>query len=310
MTPPLVSQTLAALLCAAAPLPPGSVVPAPFPPAADADGSVETYANPTPVGPPSSFGPVGPPALNGPGPVEVGPVGPPTEAVKPPVSPRPIPVGPTAPLPPGAGPLPTAPVPQVAAPAFVRPGGPRRRRSMQSLSFTHIALPEPRVVQVHDIVTVLVDEKAEVAVQSRFDRRRNLTLEANIDEFVRLDPTGRLIASATAQPSIDLGAGVRAQANGGSLDSEAVRYRIAAEVVDVLPNGNVVLEARKSIRNNRDVWEYTLTGTIAAEKIARDMTAISEDIAAVRISKRSTGKVARSTGRAWGVRLLDRLWPF
>ena len=309
MTPPLFAAALAAALFAT-PLPPGAVVPAPFPPAADPDGSVGTYENVGPVGPPSSFGPVGPPALNGPGPVPVGPIGPPTVAVQPPVSPRPIPVAPAAPLPPGAGHLPAALVPQVAAPSFVRPGGPRRPRSMRSLSFTHIALPEPRVVKVHDIVTVLVDEKAEVAVQSRFDRRRNLTLEANIDEFVRLDPTGRLIASATAQPSIDLGAGVRAQANGGSLDSEAVRYRIAAEVVDVLPNGNVVLEARKSIRNNRDVWEYTLTGTIAAEKIARDMTAISEDIAAVRISKRSTGKVARSTGRAWGVRLLDRLWPF
>ncbi len=203
-------------------------------------------------------------------------------------------------------------VPAAATPVRigVRPGGPRVPRSIRALSLTHIALPEPRAITVHDIITVLVDEKSEIAVQSRFDRRRNATLEASIDEFVRLDPTGRLILSATGDPSIDLGAGVRTQANGSSIDSEAVRYRIAAEVVDVLPNGNVVLEARKQIRDNKAVFEYTLTGTIAAEKVNRDMTALSEDVAALKIEKRTSGKVRNSTRLPWGAQVLDAVWPF
>ncbi|NNJ27034.1 Flagellar L-ring protein [Planctomycetes bacterium LzC2] len=181
---------------------------------------------------------------------------------------------------------------------------------MQALSLTHITLPEARTIQVHDIITVLVDEKSEVSVQSRFDRRRSSSIEASIDDFVRLDPTGRLILSATGEPSIDLSAGVRKQNQGSGLDTEAVRYRIAATVVDVLPNGNVVLEARKEIVNNRDVWEYTLTGIIAAEKVNRDMTAVSEDMADTKISKRSKGKIFDSTRRAWGERIIDMVWPF
>jgi len=181
---------------------------------------------------------------------------------------------------------------------------------VQALSLTHLVLPEPRAIAVHDIITVLVDEKSEVAVQSRFDRRRSASLDASIDEFVRLDPTGRLILSATGDPAMDVSSGVRIQSDGRSLDTEAVRYRIAAEVVDVLPNGNVVLEARKEIRSNGDVWEYRLTGTIAAEKVRRDMTALSEDIANMQVDKQSAGKVFSSAARAWGVRMLDVMWPF
>ncbi|MFH5803778.1 flagellar basal body L-ring protein FlgH [Alienimonas sp. DA493] len=205
---------------------------------------------------------------------------------------------------------PAAVAPATPVTVGVRPGGRRAPQSMQALSLTHISLPEARTLAVHDIITVLVDEKSEVAVQSRFDRRRNSSIDASIDEFVRLDPTGRLVLSATGDPGMDLSAGVRMQSNGSGVDTEAVRYRIAAEIVDVLPNGNVVLEARKQIRNNRDVWEYTLTGTIAAQKVNRDLTAHSEDIAALKIEKRSKGKIYSSAARPWGVRAFDMLWPF
>ena len=252
----------------------------------------------------------GPSLLNEPRPAMIPHAGPPYDRPAVPTDRAPAAA---VPSPAGVQTAPSAalPAPQtVAAPAVVRPGGPRRVRSMQQLSFTHIPVPEPRVVQVHDIVTILVDEKSEVLIQSRFDRRRTATLEAGINEFLRLDAFGRLVPSATASPGADLEAGVRLQANGGSTDAEGIRYRIAADVVDVLPNGNVVLEARKQIRSKRDTWEYTLTGTIAAEKIRADMTAVSEDIANLRISKDQTGKVSNSTRPGWGLRMFDRFWPW
>ena len=298
------------LTAPAAALPPAYIAPAPLPLAPDLIGPASGGGFPGTLGGGVNGG-TGPGLnlLDQPRPALVPHAGPPYDA--PPAAVDRAPAS-AVPSPAGVQPLPEvrrpAPAPPVSA--VVRPGGPRRPRSMRSLSFTHIALPEPRVVQVHDIVTVLVDEKSEVVIQSRFDRRRTATLEAGINEFLRLDAFGRLVPSATASPGADLEAGVRLQANGGATDAEGIRYRIAAEVVDVLPNGNVVLEARKKIRSNRDVWEYTLTGTIASEKIRRDMTAVSEDVAALKIEKRQSGKVYNSTNPGWGLRALDRMWPF
>ena len=93
-------------------------------------------------------------------------------------------------------------------------------------------------------------------------------------------------------------------------EGEGIRYRIAATVVGVLPNGNVVLEARKVIHSNDGAWEYTLTGTIASRDIRNDYTASSETIANLQIEKNQSGKVADSTQRPWGLWLYDKLSPF
>ena len=93
-------------------------------------------------------------------------------------------------------------------------------------------------------------------------------------------------------------------------EQEGIRYRIAATVVDVLPNGNIILEARKSIRSNKDIWEYSLTGTLRPQDIQQDNTALSENIANLAIVKKSRGKVNDSTQRPWGILLYDALSPF
>jgi flagellar L-ring protein precursor FlgH len=93
-------------------------------------------------------------------------------------------------------------------------------------------------------------------------------------------------------------------------EKEEVLYRIAATVVDVLPNGNLVLEAQKEIQTNREVWTYTLTGTIRSQDINRDNTALSENIANLQIKKTQSGKVYDSTKRPWGTRLYDMFFPF
>ncbi|MEM7810213.1 MAG: flagellar basal body L-ring protein FlgH [Planctomycetota bacterium] len=186
---------------------------------------------------------------------------------------------------------------------------PRPPRSTASLSFIAVPAPEPRPVQVHDIVTILVSEQAEQTAQSQFNRQRRQSLEAELAEFVRITD-GALRNSASTSPTIDGSFNGQIQNNGIVNDREGLRFRIAATVVSILPNGNVVLEARKTTGSQDDAWEYTLTGTIAADKINQDMTAISEDLANARIFRYQTGRVADSTKRSWGTKLIDTFSPF
>ncbi len=127
---------------------------------------------------------------------------------------------------------------------------------------------------------------------------------------MRIGKTGNLATAASNQPTINANLQGRMQTTGQLTDQEGVRYRIAATVVDVLPNGNLVLEARKSIRSNRDVWEYSLTGVIRSEDILGNNSALSEDIANLKIVKKQRGKVYDSTRRPWGVLLYDLIFPF
>jgi flagellar L-ring protein precursor FlgH len=178
-------------------------------------------------------------------------------------------------------------------------------------SLIFIDAPQPREIKLHDIITIIVNEKSQVTVNSIFNRQRNASLKAELKEFIRLDDDLRLTnAAADNQPAIDSNLTGRIQSQGQLNDSEGINYRIAATVVDILPNGNLILEARKSIRTNRDMWEYQLTGTLRSEDINRDNTAFSEHIANLNIEKRQRGKVYDSTRLPWGTRLFEIIFPF
>jgi flagellar L-ring protein precursor FlgH len=206
-------------------------------------------------------------------------------------------------------------VPRAVAPTpMLPPSGeffaPDPNLRIRDVSWTFIDVPEPRIVHVHDIVTIVVDEKAEITANSRYNRTRNISLKAELKEFMRINQEGNLGNAAENQPTIDSALNERAQTSGQSTDQEGVRYRIAAMVVDIRPNGNLVLEARKSVRSNHDTWHYRLTGEVPSDKVNRDGTTLSENIYDLNIQRDSDGKVSNSTGLKWGSRLYDIVFPF
>lgn len=205
-----------------------------------------------------------------------------------------------APLPPGpAGPAPApAPVPYTP--------------TIRDFSYIYIdPAPPPELIKVHDIITIEVDEKAEVIVNSRFNRQRNGSFTAQLKEFVRLRSDGPTIEpTASTQPGIEGNLQNRLQTIGQLTDLEGITYKIAATVVDVLPNGTIVLEARKSIRTNQDMFEYRLTGRVDKGKIRPDRTARTEDLAELKIDRLQKGKVFDSTKVNWGTQILDIIFPF
>lgn len=184
-----------------------------------------------------------------------------------------------------------------------------RPSRVKEYSWIYIDAPEPREVKVNDIVTIIVDEKSEVTMNSRFNRQRTEQFTAELKEFIRLEGL-RLGNVAQTEPTIDTALQERLQTTGQLIDQEGVRYRIAATVVDVQPNGNIILEARKMIRSNQELWEYTLTGTLRSIDISQNNTALSENIANLNIKKTQKGKVYDSTKRRWGTFLIDIFWPF
>ena len=184
------------------------------------------------------------------------------------------------------------------------------RKRIRDYSWIYIDTPVPLEIKLHDIVTIIVDEKSEVIMNSRFNRQRMSKLKAELKEFVRLGNRGNLINAAVNAPTIDAQLQGQLNSTGQLTDQEGIKYRIAATVVAVLPNGVLQLEAKKKIQTQDDVSEYTLTGELRASDVAPDNTASSENIASLNIVKNQNGRVYDSTKRNWGYRLYDLLSPF
>lgn len=202
----------------------------------------------------------------------------------------------------------------VPRPAFVAEEdffAPRHPLKVNAYSWTAIESPPTQEIKLHDIISIIVDDKSEVTANAQFNRTRSMALVAELKEFIRLSENGTLTnAAADTQPTIDGALNETGQSKGSLIEQEGIRSRIAARVVDIRPNGNIILEAHKRIQTNRDIWEHTLTGEIASRQIKRDYTALSENIADLKIKKTQLGKVYRSANQRWGTRLWEKIFPF
>jgi flagellar L-ring protein FlgH len=181
---------------------------------------------------------------------------------------------------------------------------------VRDFAWSFVDTPKPHEVKVHDIITVTVKEAAQTDAKSTYNRQRNGQYTAELAQFIRVNAQGNLDNAAQNSPEIDGELQSRLQSTGQVTESESMKYRIAATVVDILPNGNLVLEAHKSIVDNKDLWEYSLTGKVDPKRVSPDGSVLSENIADLSIAKHQHGKLHDSTKRAWFVQLYDWIGPF
>ena len=92
--------------------------------------------------------------------------------------------------------------------------------------------------------------------------------------------------------------------------SDSLTARITAEVVDVKPNGTLVLQAHKFIKTDDEEQEFTLTGTCRAEDVTPDNSVLSTTLHDLNVKKNSKGAARDTTKRGWVPRLLDFINPF
>ena len=80
---------------------------------------------------------------------------------------------------------------------------------------------------------------------------------------------------------------------------DQLTFRIASHIVDIQPNGNLVIEGHRTIRINEEIWQQSLTGIVRRTAIGPDRTVRSDEIADLRIEKREMGFVRDSYKRGW-----------
>jgi flagellar L-ring protein precursor FlgH len=87
-------------------------------------------------------------------------------------------------------------------------------------------------------------------------------------------------------------------------------FTIQSEVVDIRPNGNLVIEARQEVTDNDEVWEKSLTGIIRREDVNPDNTVESDRVADLQVFKRERGNVRDGYRRGWLLKLYNRFNPY
>lgn len=85
---------------------------------------------------------------------------------------------------------------------------------------------------------------------------------------------------------------------------------ITAKVIELLPNGNLVIESRKEIVINNEKQILSLKGIIRPEDIESDNTILSNKVADAQIYYSGEGIIGEKQRSGWFTRFLDTIWPF
>jgi flagellar L-ring protein precursor FlgH len=179
-------------------------------------------------------------------------------------------------------------------------------------SWTYQPPTQARALHLHDIVSIRVDETARMSAEGRASQRKNAIYDAILEDWIEFDGWDTIKPSpqADGDPAVNGKLNSIFRANSDVITRETLTFNIAAEIADIRPNGNVVLEAHKTITNNDNRWEVSLSGICQADDIGPDNLVLSRNLIDLKIDKRENGQARDGYRRGWFTEFMSRFQPF
>lgn len=162
-----------------------------------------------------------------------------------------------------------------------------------------------------DIITVVISETASASKEAKTGTSRDSSISAGIPSMMGLENTG-IFKNNFADLSKIINAGTNSTFKGAGSTSrqENLKATITARVIDVQPNGNLMIEGRRNIKVNEEDQIIVLEGTVRSRDIAPDNTVNSIYVADARISYSGRGIISDRQSPGWLMNILDKIWPF
>ncbi|MEX0283433.1 MAG: flagellar basal body L-ring protein FlgH [Paracoccaceae bacterium] len=173
-------------------------------------------------------------------------------------------------------------------------------------------LGDHRASRKGDILTVVIeiDEKAEISNDT--ERSRNSSEGLELPHLLGFPQRiqGELPPGASLEEAIDLSSSSSSAGEGSVKRKEKLTLRIAATVVDVLPNGVLSISGSQELRVNFELRELLVKGYVRPEDISRQNEITYDKIGAARISYGGRGQITDVQQPRYGQQILDIIMPF
>ncbi|MBL4917020.1 flagellar basal body L-ring protein FlgH [Szabonella alba] len=169
-----------------------------------------------------------------------------------------------------------------------------------------------RAARRGDILTVVIEIDDEAEISNSTGRSRSGAQSMGIPQLFglpqRIDrslPEGASMAEAVSTNSASTFAG-----EGSVRRNEKLTLRIAATVVEQLPNGVLRIEGQQEVRVNFELRELIVTGYVRPADISRQNEIRYDRIAGARIAYGGRGQITTVQQPRYGEQAADILLPF
>lgn len=184
----------------------------------------------------------------------------------------------------------------------------------RELSMLYVTVPEPKQFVLHDLITIIIDETSRSQSSQSLETSKEFDLEGSLEEFPSLRNLLELQlrnGDSQNEANVRLGGSHESTNEGDFERSDRFTARVTAEIIDVKPNGTLVLEAKKTISNNKgEVQTIVLSGVCRQEDITRDNTVASYNMANLNVFQRTEGEVHKAGTKGLIPKVLEAIFNF
>ncbi len=198
-----------------------------------------------------------------------------------------------------------------ALPRTVDDRGPTEQSSLWTAQRNSL-LGDHRASTRGDILTVVVQINDQATINDSTGRSRTGTDKLGVPSLFgipqRLDavlPAGATSASLVSTNSSSTFAGA-----GNVARNEKVTLRLAATVVEELPNGVLRIEGQQQVRVNSEMRDLIVSGYVRPDDISRQNEITYDKIADAQISYGGRGLLTDVQQPTYGQQIADQILPF
>ncbi len=182
-----------------------------------------------------------------------------------------------------------------------------------SWSLLSAAPPEPTIFKVHDLVTIIVNENSRHRSEETLETDKDFSIRGELLAFLDVAELlkGTLI-NGVGDPTDVIRALAQKEFEGdGAYDRrDRIMDRITAEVIDVKPNGVLVLEAIRRVQLDEEETIVVLSGICDTASVTEQKTILSTQLANLTLSVQHDGPVHEAASKGWLTRAVETIFPF
>jgi flagellar L-ring protein precursor FlgH len=163
---------------------------------------------------------------------------------------------------------------------------------------------------VGDILTILIQENNGATRANNTTTSKKASLNAAIASILYSPSTSGLLTKKGALPAINYTSDSEFNGGGSINNAETITAQVSVKVVDVLPNGNMVVEGQLHTAFSGEKQDAVVRGTVRPDDIMANNTLYSYNIADATIQFMSKGTITDAQRKGWLTRVWDKVSPF
>jgi len=158
---------------------------------------------------------------------------------------------------------------------------------------------------INDIVTIRVVETTQAVASAEAKNSKETSASSGFDNLFGLEKAIKEL------PTTVSGKGSSSfEGTGSTSRSTTLETNLAARVIEVLPNGYLVVEGKREVHVNNENQSVYLTGVVRPEDISANNVVASSAIAQMSVRLQGKGVVSQPIKPGWLYKILNGIMPF